>query len=109
MTREKKITHCQPNTKRNKRKSAKILSVCMTFTFMMTHLEKKSDIFKAIGSKKTLILTPMSKKCHNFTWKNRGKPFDIQHVTGLVNMGMSDTASGKHGSNKRGLQYKKAA
>lgn len=41
--------------------------------------------------------------------RNGDKPFRKQHITGLVNMVMGDTASGKHGSNKRGLQYKKAA
>lgn len=41
--------------------------------------------------------------------RKRDKPFHKQHITGLVSMVMSDTASGKHGSNKRGLQYKKAA
>lgn len=33
---------------------------------------------------------------------NGDKPLNMQQVTGRVNMGMSDTASGKHGSNKRG-------
>lgn len=106
--REKKKKNCQPKEK--KRKAPKLFFCYNIFIFFHNFFRKKSLItYQATGSKKTLILAPMSKKMLYITLRNRGKPFNIQHVTGLVNMGMSDTASGKHGSNKRGLQYKKAA
>lgn len=72
-------------------------------------LEKNSDYYLFYRVSKDTHPNANKKEMLQFKSKKRGKPFDIQHVTGLVNMGMSDTASGKHGSNKRGLQYKKAA
>lgn len=74
---------------------------------LRTYLEKNVKYFSTLydlganeKNKKIIIISIL---------RNRDKPFRKQHITGLVNMVMSDTASGKHGSNKRGLQYKKAA